>query len=196
MIDGTLLEAGLGKSCQDLETRFQSLILVSQLERLDLPYHSVEAVQETDKMSLIQSIFRNCGHLPQGIALVVDLCLQHQIFKLAFWSKLLSRLLTMGDNAILKNTLLSMNKAPSLWHCPEFHQGWTKLTFEPFVKASDPPSQTCIEECRRSVQLIQSCPIASEIGIQRLIEECQKLGLNDLTSMLEPIAFNLNIFTE
>ena len=190
VIRNATLEESLGKSTKDLEQRFQNLVLVSKLEGLNLPFHTVDSIDKTDKMSLVESILRYCGHMPQGIALVVDLCVQYEIFETGLWSKLLTRLLTMEDNVeeILKHTLLSMNKAPSLWHCPEFHQGWTKLTFEPFNRASQPPSKECLEKCRKSLQLLQSCPVASEIAIDKLMKECQKMGLQLQTGILGPIS--------
>ena len=41
-------------------------MLISKLEHLNLPFHTVEAIEETDKMSLIETILRSCGHLSQG----------------------------------------------------------------------------------------------------------------------------------
>ena len=131
-----------------------------------------------------------------GIALIVDLCVQYEIFEPVLWSKLLTKLLAMEDTTnvkdILKHTLLSMNKAPSLWHCPEFHQGWTKLTFEPFNRASQPPSKECLANCSQSLELLQSCPVASEIAIDKLVKECQRMGLSQLqTGILGPISVTI-----
>ena len=122
--------------------------------------------------------------------MIVDLCVQYEIFEAGLWSKLLTRLLTMEEDVkdILKHTLLSINKAPSLWHCPEFHQGWTKLTFEPFNKASQPPSKECLMNCNKSLELLQSCPVASEIAIDKLMIESQRMGLQSQTGILGPIS--------
>ena len=76
--------------------RFQNLVLISKLEGLNLPFHTVDRIDKTDKMSLVESILRYCSHMPQGIALVVDLCVQYSIFETALWSKLLTRLLVLG----------------------------------------------------------------------------------------------------
>ena len=121
MKSSTLEKSSL--SSGNLEQRFQNLILLSKLESLNLPFHTVESIEETDKMSLIEAIFRSCGHLAAGLSLVVDLCLQFQMLKPLFWSKVLSRLLKLGEKETLKKTLLALNKTPSLWHCPEFQQG-------------------------------------------------------------------------
>ena len=191
VISSSTLEDSLGKSAKDLEQRFQNLVLLSKLEGLNLPYHNVESIEKTDKMSLVESILRHCGHLSQGIALIVDLCLQYEIFEPRLWSKLLTRLLAMEDNVedILEHALLAMNKAPSLWHCPEFRQGWHKLTFDPFKMASQSaPSKECLEKCRKSLQLLQSCPVASEIDIDKLMKECQRMGIHLQTGILQPIS--------
>lgn len=66
VIDSQTLENAFGRSIEDLEKRFQSLFLVAKLETLNLPYHSVEALDACDKLSLIESILRNSGHLPEG----------------------------------------------------------------------------------------------------------------------------------
>jgi hypothetical protein len=124
-----------------------------------------------------------------GIALVVDLCLMYEVFKPTLWAKLLSRLLKLGQGlGPLKHALLALNRAPSLWHLTEFHEGWKKLIFEPFTKASDPPTKECIEECSTSVALLQSCPIASEVGVAKLRNECLKLGMTYLAESLEQIS--------
>ena len=59
------------KTTEDLEERFGNLCLISKLEALNLPYHSVQSLQACDKLSLIESVLRSCGHRPEGIALVV-----------------------------------------------------------------------------------------------------------------------------
>ena len=35
---------------------------------------------------------------------------------------------------------------------------------------------------------MQSCPIASEIGVNKLMEECQRLGLQEVLGILKPIS--------
>ena len=69
--------------------------------------------------------------------------------------------------------------------------GWTWLLFEPFRKASDPPGPDCITDCQESLQLLQSCPIASEVGVSQLIKECQRLGLENLMGVLQPISVTI-----
>ena len=66
VIRNSILEDSLGKSAKDLEQRFQNLVLIGKLERLNLPFHTVESIDKTDKMSLVECILRYCGHLPQG----------------------------------------------------------------------------------------------------------------------------------
>ena len=179
----------LEKSTEDLEARFQNLCLVSKLESLNLPYHSVEALQACDKSSLIESVLRSCGHLPEGIALVVDLCVNYKIFKPTLWAKLISKLLILGQGPkIIKRTLLAMNRIPALWHLSEFNQAWKMIIFEPFRRLTgDTPSQALINECKISLELLQRCPIASEIGVSELYEDCLKIGEQTLLDLISPL---------
>jgi hypothetical protein len=79
VIGSRTLEESLGRTTEELEQRFQSLFLVSKLEALNLPYHSVEAVDQCDKLSLIESVLRSCGHMSEGtkVAVVRD---SHKLF--------------------------------------------------------------------------------------------------------------------
>ncbi len=183
------LEECLDKSVPELEARFHSLVLVSRLEKLNLPFHSVVAIEATDKMSLIETIFRSCGHLVDGVALVVDLCLQYGLYRAPFWSKLLTRLLSMGGQEdILRHTLLSMNKVPSLWHCPQFLEAWKKLTFQPFYTAAQPPTAQCRAACVKALKFLQTCPVVSQVGLDQLLQECHKLELRDAIGILDQIS--------
>ena len=84
------LEEISGIPSDDLDKKFQDLILTSKLEALNLPYHTADAF--CDKMPLIETILRSCGHMEQGIALIVDICVQYKIYKPpTLWVKLLSR---------------------------------------------------------------------------------------------------------
>ena len=52
-----------------------------------------------------------------------------------------------------------MNRIPALWHLSEFHEAWKKIIFEPFCRLTDKPNKEMIEECKISLELLQSCPI-------------------------------------
>lgn len=154
------LKETLDKSTEDLEERFQNLLIVSQLKSMNLPYDTVEAFQACNKHSLIESILRSCGHLRDGVSLVVDLCLMFKIYNPELWSKLMKKLMQFSQGRdIIKHTLLVMNKIPQLWHLSEFHQAWKEILFEPFRRLTDPPTKELIEDCKLSLQLLQNCPI-------------------------------------
>jgi len=42
------------------------------------------------------------------------------------------------------------------------------------------------------LELLQSCPVASEIAIDKLVKECQRMGLSELqTGILGPISVTI-----
>ena len=169
------LEESIGKPVHELEQRFQSLVLMSQLQSLNMPYHSVEAIDKCDKVALVESILRNCGHLEAGIALIVDLCSFHQIYNSTIWAKILAKLKTARQEKVLKTALKAVNARPHLWHLPEFRQCWQQLILKPLQKlSSGVPTEECSEVCRQSLALLQGCPVATDIEMKTLRDMCAK----------------------
>merc|ERR1712029_374184 len=178
-----VLEETLGKPMLELEQRFQSLVLMSQLQSLNMPYHSVEAIDNCDKMALVESILRNCGHMENAIILIVDLCTFHQIFHSTLWSKILAKLQNARKyHNVLKSALKAINGQPHLWHLSEFRKCWQELILRPLSQITHQLSrEESIELCRRSLGLLQGCPVATDIEVKPLRDACAKL---DLTWML------------
>ena len=173
------LEETLGKPMLELEQRFQSLVLMSQLQTLNMPYHSVEAIDNCDKMALVESILRNCGHMENAIILIVDLCTFHQIFHSTLWSKILAKLQNAKKYPnVLKSALKAINGQPHLWHLPEFRKCWQELILRPLSQITHQLSrEESIEICRRSLGLLQGCPVATDIEVKPLRDICAKLDL-------------------
>ena len=176
VLSSTALEEVLGKPVVELEQRFQSLVLMSQLQSLNMPYHSVEAIDNCDKMALVESILRNCGH--NAIELIVDLCAFHQLYKSELWSKILAKLQSGQYPQVLKTALKAINGEPHLWHLPEFRQCWQQLILKPLKKLTHQmSSEETLELCKRQVAIWQSCPVATDLEVTPLKEICQKMNL-------------------
>ena len=119
---------------------------------------------------------------------ILDLCVNYNIFNPTLWAKLISKLLRLGqDQTIIKHTLLIMNRIPALWHLSEFHDAWKLILFDPFRRLTENPTKEMIEECKNNLELLQNCPIASEIDVKQLYEDCLKIGDKHLLDMISPL---------
>ena len=133
---------------------------------------------------VITQIFQILDHLIS----ILDLCVIHNIFNPTLWAKLISKLLMLGqDQNIIKHTLLTINRIPALWHLSEFHEAWKLILFDPFRRLTENPTKEMIEECKNNLELLQSCPIASEIDVKQLYEDCLKIGDKQLLDMISPL---------
>ncbi len=135
------------KSADEIRSHLSSLHFVARLQALNLPYDSVSAFEAADKAALVESVLRSCGHLRQGIALAVDICVSASSGGSAssfrpsasLWTGLLDRMVTLSMLAEVRSVLEELNRRPHLWHFEAFRKAWKFVLLRPFETAASPP---------------------------------------------------------
>jgi len=80
----------------------------------------------------------------------------------------------------LRQVLSELNRHPHIWHLPAFLEAWNKILMNPFVTATIPVTKESERFCANSLELLQHCPIASDVNVNGLLGECRRLGLDEL----------------
>uniref|UniRef100_A0A3P8WBQ2 Kinetochore associated 1 n=1 Tax=Cynoglossus semilaevis TaxID=244447 RepID=A0A3P8WBQ2_CYNSE len=96
-----------------------SLIFVSRLEALSIPY-TVQSFLGSPKEALIKGLWKNHSHLPQGVHLVADLCLEYQVYDHQLWNSLLHKMLSFNLINHLQKVLVALVAVPALWEVCSF----------------------------------------------------------------------------
>ena len=71
-----------------------------------------------------------------------------------------------------------------MWNLPIFLDAWNRLLAEPFSLASIPITPEQKEKCKKSLELIRSCPVAADLDLKTLGGECKRLGVENLADHL------------
>lgn len=193
VIDVNRMEEFTSKTMEELKAHMQALYFISRLETLNLSLFSGQDSDffssDPDKILLIiETLSRSCSHRPEGVALVVDLCLHYGIFQPAsLWISLLVKMTRLGMAGQLRLALLELNHHEHLWHFPEFLAAWNFLLGHPFSRVTSLPPVSDLDRssCAGAVALLESCPLASDLDVRLLWGECKRLHLHDLAEQLK-----------
>lgn len=74
----------------------------------------------------------------------------------------------------LKKVLLSVGTMSHVAKCSGYTSAWQLVTSEPFKKLDRQPSSSQIEDCCRSLRLLQACPIVDKLNFSKMIQYCLK----------------------
>ena len=171
------------RSAEEVRSHLECLQFSSRLQALNLPYDDETTFADANKVSLVESVLRSCGHLRQGISLAVDLCVSEGIFQpSSLWTGMLERMASLAMERELGSALDVLNRQPHLWHSDAFRRAWNFVLLRPFETAGSPPlSKSDSLHCERAVRLLDSCPLApSELKLKQMHGECKRLGLLNL----------------
>ncbi|XP_024909034.1 kinetochore-associated protein 1 isoform X2 [Cynoglossus semilaevis] len=139
LVDAETLEAQLQIPRTKIQYYVTSLIFVSRLEALSIPY-TVQSFLGSPKEALIKGLWKNHSHLPQGVHLVADLCLEYQVYDHQLWNSLLHKMLSFNLINHLQKVLVALVAVPALWEITSFSRTWKSVILAPFASASVPLS--------------------------------------------------------
>ena len=88
----------------------------------------------------------------------------------------------LGLHNHLKQVLFELNRHPHTWHLPAFLDAWNKILMQPFVTATIPVTAESQRLCANALDLLQQCPIASDVNVLGILGECKRLNLVKLES--------------
>ena len=117
-----------GRPAADIRQYLRSLVYLSRLEALHLPFtlQSLEAASSKPE-PLVEAVWRVAKGTREGVLVVRDLCSEYGLWSPAQWAALLDRMTQLGLVPELTSTLLSLNSQPQLWNSPQFLRAWNTV---------------------------------------------------------------------
>ena len=164
--DGRLEEV-TGRKVENIKQYMKSLVYLSRLESLSLPY-TLASLEAVSKTSLVESVWRVAKASVEGVLLVRDLCSEYEIWSPGMWAALLDRLIALSLVSELTSTLLLLNSRPQLWNSPQFLKAWNLVLQTPFRSVVPPANRDQRIQCYDAFKLINFCPTATDLDLKTL----------------------------
>ena len=156
-----------GKTVEEVKQYMKTLVILSRLESLHLPY-TLQNLEQFSKSSLVESVWKVGKQSAEGVVLVRDLCSEYQIWTPTQWSALLDRMCSLGMHSDLSTTLITLNSHPQLWNSPQYLRAWNMVLQSPLSSAVPPLNQEQLLQCQQSFKLIHFCPTATDLDLRTL----------------------------
>ena len=163
------LEEVTGRKMENIKQYMKSLVYLSRLESLNLPY-TLASLEAVSKTSLVESVWRVAKASVEGVLLVRDLCSEYEIWSPGMWAALLDRMMALALVSELTSTLLLLNSRPQLWNSPQFLKAWNLVLQTPFRSVVPPANRDQRTQCHDAFKLINFCPTATDLDLKTLGE--------------------------
>ena len=161
------LEEVTGRKVDSIRQYMKSLVYLSRLESLNLPY-TLASLEAVSKTSLVESVWRVAKASVEGVLLVRDLCAEYEIWGPGMWATLLDRMIALALVSELTTTLLLLNSRPQIWNSPQFLRAWNLVLHSPFRSVVPPASRDQKALCDEAFKLINFCPTATDLDLKTL----------------------------
>ncbi|XP_028401760.1 kinetochore-associated protein 1-like [Dendronephthya gigantea] len=172
-----IIESVASGSIDELKNYMKSLVYLSELAHLHLN-QTVESFQRCNKEGLVKGLWKNHKDNAHAILLIADICLDSKISDPHIWTNILRQLFHLGLITYLSNLLPRLTQFPNLWQASNLLKVWTDLAIQTLEKAVHPLSPEEVEFCQRSMQLLQKCPIMTEVITLSLFNKLLELRLH------------------
>ncbi|KAL8602243.1 hypothetical protein ACOMHN_022756 [Nucella lapillus] len=167
----------LGLTCHGVREMLRICCYLSQLEELHIQ-HSLQSLSNCSKTGLVKSIWRSYRHQKSAVQLTAALCVDYSLYDRHQWAALLQQMVTMHMLWELEHVLQRLQTVPMLWSLPVFATAWQAVLVNPLSKASLPLADDQIKSCLHTFNLLQRCPVVSQVDIQTLTHHYQQLELD------------------
>ena len=158
-----------GKSVDFIKQHMKTLVYLSRLEMMNLPY-TIQSLEQCSMTSLVESVWKVGKQTCEGVVLTRDLCTEYKIWSPNQWAAILDKMISMSMITDLTQTLIILNSQPHIWNLPQFLQAWNLVLQNPFMRIVPPANKEQKEECQQSIKLIHFCPTATDLKLDILGE--------------------------
>jgi len=124
----------------------------------------------------VKGLWRNHSQEPQGIRLIADICLDHQIYDPQLWNSLLLKLQSFDMIDYLTHVLVLLSGIPQLREIPSLTKIWRFVVTTPFQSVSIPLSPEEEKSCSTAAQLLTRCPVILDLGLPEISMLMKKAG--------------------
>ena len=172
-----VIESVANGTIEDLKNYMKSLVYLCELEHLHLN-QTVDSFQRCNKEGLVKGLWKNHKDNAHAILLIADICLDSKISDPQIWTNILRQLSHLGLATYLGNLLPRLIQFPNLWQTSNLVKIWTDFAVQSLQKSVHPVSPEESSFCRRSMQLLQKCPIMTQAVTSSLFEKLLELGMH------------------
>ncbi|XP_013416071.1 kinetochore-associated protein 1-like [Lingula anatina] len=176
LVDMPTIERLSGKKEEEIKGYLHTLLYLVELEKLHVP-HTRESFESCNKEGLVRGLWRNHSHEKKAVRLIVDLCLDFEIFEVQLWNSVLQQLLAFGMMEYLCHVLVCLSGVPELWQVSCIQKMWKSVLFAPLSSAVPPLSYSQQEECAQSLILLHRCPVLLDMDLQGLCKQYVRLEM-------------------
>ena len=172
-----VIESVANSTIDDLKNYMKSLVYLCELEHLHLN-QTVDSFQRCNKEGLVKGLWKNHKDNAHAILLIADICLDSKISDPQIWTNILRQLSHLELTTYLGNLLPRLIQFPNLWQTSNLVKIWTDFAVQSLQKSVSPVSPEESNFCRRSMQLLQKCPIMTQAVTSSLFEKLLELDLH------------------
>lgn len=172
-----VIESVANDTIDDLKNYMKSLVYLCELEHLHLN-QTVDSFRRCNKEGLVKGLWKNHKDNAHAILLIADICLDSRISDSQIWTNILRQLSHLGLTTYLGNLLPRLIQFPNLWQTSNLVKIWTDFAVQSLHKSVSPVSSEESDFCRRSMQLLQKCPIMTQAVTSSLFEKLLELGMH------------------
>nr|XP_012139926.1 PREDICTED: kinetochore-associated protein 1 isoform X3 [Megachile rotundata] len=171
ILDPVKLEELTKRDHQTIRNYMKSLIYVSRLQLLGISY-TVNEFETCSKRELVQILWRTQNYSPQAFVIILQLCIDFEIYEYPLWDKNLTQLAKLSMINELKKILLQVRNISAIVNSNGYLLGWQAVILEPFKKMDICPTSEQINNCIETLQLLYSCPVVHMLNFSDIIKYC------------------------
>jgi len=175
LLDTQTIESLSNTTITQIHEKLVAFIYLSELEALHIS-QSEDGFVKCNKEGLVKGLWRNHSQEPQGIRLIADICLDHQIYDPQLWNSLLLKLQSFDMIDYLTHVLVLLSGIPQLREIPSLTKIWRFVVTTPFQSVSIPLSPEEEKSCSTAAQLLTRCPVILDLGLPEISMLMKKAG--------------------
>ncbi|XP_054266831.1 kinetochore-associated protein 1-like [Macrosteles quadrilineatus] len=172
-----------GTTLEKLRSSMQSLMFVSELEKLGLVW-SLTEFEACDKEKIVRMLINKAS--PAAVQLGTAMANAFHIANPGYWDRLLSLMTSYTMMEELITVLPDLTYLCHLLDSSIFTAAWNCALVTPLVKTECPLNEESHYRVQSVLEMLYSCPIPRQVDLSTLQHHCQRLGVEEFTVRLQP----------
>ncbi|CAH1401614.1 unnamed protein product [Nezara viridula] len=173
------LEILTARDISSIRDYMLTLEFISELEKFALDY-SVAGFESCSKEQIVTTLIkRSC---PGAISLSAKICITYKIWNASLWESLLINMTSLSMVKVLEFSLPELSHMSDQLNEKVLISAWECLIFSLLLKVRG--GNEYLEEIDRCFDLLQSCPVMSNLNLDKILLLFKELNRHDLADYL------------